>query len=112
MFADGSKVPYERTRLLIQNFAAAQGNAAAGRDRRPIPPRVLCRRAANTAPSTCRPIAPMWYGRFWSARACRPAMSLRVRQGRYLAAVSDDPSLAANRRVTITLYARRPAAAA
>jgi len=36
MFADGSKVPYERTRLLISKTCrAAQGDTAAGRDRRP-----------------------------------------------------------------------------
>ena len=36
MFADGSKVPYDRTRRLIQKLAgAAEGDAAAGLDHRP-----------------------------------------------------------------------------
>ena len=34
MFADGSKVPYERTRRLIRNCGSAEGDAAAGLDRR------------------------------------------------------------------------------
>jgi chemotaxis protein MotB len=68
MFADGSKVPYERTRLLIQKLAAPL---------KATPPQVLCHRAANMAPSTYRPIARMRSGRFWSARACRPVTSLR-----------------------------------
>src|ERR1700712_2744531 len=109
MFADGSKVPYDRTRLLIQKLAAPLkatplrvsivGHTAAGF----VPPRsghdafVLSADRAN---------------------AVRQILEREGLPSRHIFAVSgkadslplfpDDPSLAANRRVTITLMREDP----
>ena len=110
MFADGSKVPYERTRRLIQKLAAPlQGDAAAGVDRRPYRRRASCRSAATTARSTCPPIAPMRCARS-SRREGLPPSHIFMVAGKADSQplFPDDPTLPANRRVTITLMREDP----
>jgi len=108
MFADGSKVPYERTRLLIQKLAAPLkatplrvaivGHTAAGfcavaqRIRRLRP--VGRSRQCGTADSGARGLAP---SHVFAVSGKADTLPL----------FPDDPSLAANRRVTITFDARK-----
>jgi chemotaxis protein MotB len=66
MFADGSKVPYDRTRRLIEKLAVPL---------KATPRPDSCRPAATTARSICRPTAPMPCVRSSNVRACRPPMS-------------------------------------
>ena len=111
MFADGSKVPYDRTRRLIEKLAdPAQGDAAAHLDRRPH------RGGLRAEPRSD-------YGAFdLSADRANAVRQILEREGlppAHIFAVSgkadtqplfpDDPSLSANRRVTITLMREDPA---
>ncbi|WP_375411139.1 flagellar motor protein MotB [uncultured Bradyrhizobium sp.] len=109
MFADGSKVPYDRTRLLLQKLAAPL---------KATPLRVLIvgHTAAGFVPSRSN------YDAFdLSADRANVVRQILEREGlppNHVFAVSgkadtlplfpDDPSLAANRRVTITLMREDP----
>jgi chemotaxis protein MotB len=109
MFAEGSKVPYERTRLLIQKLAAPL---------RATPLRVAI--VGHTAAGFVPPRSE--YGAFdLSADRANAVRQILEREGlppNHVFAVSgkadtlplfpDDPSLAANRRVTITLMREDP----
>jgi chemotaxis protein MotB len=110
MFADGSKVPYERTRKLIEKLAVPL---------KQTPLRVLI--TGHTAAG----FVPMRgdYGAFDlsadRANAVRQILEHEGLPGAHIFAVSgkadsqplfpDDPSLSANRRVTITLMREDPA---
>jgi chemotaxis protein MotB len=110
MFADGSKVPYERTRLLIQKLAAPLKAT-------PLRVAIVGHTAAGFVPSRSE------YGAFdLSADRANAVRQILEREGlpaSHVFAVSgkadtlplfpDDPSLAANRRVTITLMREDPA---
>jgi chemotaxis protein MotB len=109
MFADGSKVPYERTRLLIQKLAAPLKAT-------PLRVAIVGHTAAGFVPSRSE------YGAFdLSADRANAVRQILEREGlppNHVFAVSgkadtlplfpDDPSLAANRRVTITLMREDP----
>jgi chemotaxis protein MotB len=109
MFADGSKVPYERTRRLIQKLAAPLKAT-------PLRISIVGHTAAGFVPSTGD------YGAFdLSADRANAVRQILEREGlppAHLFAVSgkadtqplfpDDPSLSANRRVTITLMREDP----
>jgi chemotaxis protein MotB len=109
MFADGSKVPYERTRLLIQKLAAPLKAT-------PLRVAIVGHTAAGFVPSRSE------YGAFdLSADRANVVRQILEREGlppSHVFAVSgkadtlplfpDDPSLAANRRVTITLMREDP----
>jgi chemotaxis protein MotB len=109
MFADGSKVPYERTRLLIQKLAAPLKAT-------PLRVAIVGHTAAGFVPSRGE------YGAFdLSADRANAVRQILEREGlppSHVFAVSgkadtlplfpDDPSLAANRRVTITLMREDP----
>ncbi len=109
MFADGSKVPYERTRLLIQKLAAPLKAT-------PLRVAIVGHTAAGFVPSRSD------YGAFdLSADRANVVRQILEREGlppSHVFAVSgkadtlplfpDDPSLAANRRVTITLMREDP----
>jgi chemotaxis protein MotB len=109
MFADGSKVPYERTRLLIQKLAAPLKAT-------PLRVAIVGHTAAGFVPSRSE------YGAFdLSADRANAVRQILEREGlppSHVFAVSgkadtlplfpDDPSLAANRRVTITLMREDP----
>jgi chemotaxis protein MotB len=109
MFADGSKVPYERTRLLIQKLAAPLKAT-------PLRVAIVGHTAAGFVPSRSE------YGAFdLSADRANVVRQILEREGlppNHVFAVSgkadtlplfpDDPSLAANRRVTITLMREDP----
>jgi chemotaxis protein MotB len=109
MFADGSKVPYERTRLLIQKLAAPLKAT-------PLRVSIVGHTAAGFVPSRSE------YGAFdLSADRANAVRQILEREGlppNHVFAVSgkadtlplfpDDPSLAANRRVTITLMREDP----
>ena len=109
MFADGSKVPYERTRRLIQKLAAPLkatplrvaivGHTAAGF----VPTR------SDYGPSICRPIAPMSVRQILEREGLPPAHIFAVSgKADSQPLFPDDPSLSANRRVTITLMRENP----
>jgi chemotaxis protein MotB len=109
MFADGSKVPYERTRLLIQKLAAPLKAT-------PLRVAIVGHTAAGFVPARSE------YGAFdLSADRANVVRQILEREGlppSHVFAVSgkadtlplfpDDPSLAANRRVTITLMREDP----
>jgi chemotaxis protein MotB len=109
MFGDGSKVPYERTRLLIQKLAAPLKAT-------PLRVAIVGHTAAGFVPSRSE------YGAFdLSADRANAVRQILEREGlppSHVFAVSgkadtlplfpDDPSLAANRRVTITLMREDP----
>jgi len=109
MFADGSKVPYERTRALIKKLAAPL---------RATPLRLSI--VGHT--SSGGALLPSGYGAFdLSADRANAVRQILEREGlppSHVYAVSgkadsqplfpDDPSLAANRRVTITLMRESP----
>jgi chemotaxis protein MotB len=109
MFADGSKVPYERTRLLIRKLAAPLKAT-------PLRVAIVGHTAAGFVPSRSE------YGAFdLSADRANAVRQILEREGlppNHVFAVSgkadtlplfpDDPSLAANRRVTITLMREDP----
>jgi chemotaxis protein MotB len=109
MFADGSKVPYERTRLLIQKLAAPLKAT-------PLRVAIVGHTAAGFVPARSE------YGAFdLSADRANAVRQILEREGlppSHVFAVSgkadtlplfpDDPSLAANRRVTITLMREDP----
>ena len=109
MFADGSKVPFERTRLLIQKLAAPLKAT-------PLRVAIVGHTAAGFVPSRSE------YGAFdLSADRANVVRQILEREGlppSHVFAVSgkadtlplfpDDPSLAANRRVTITLMREDP----
>jgi chemotaxis protein MotB len=109
MFADGSKVPYERTRRLIQKLAAPLKAT-------PLRISIVGHTAAGFVPSTSD------YGAFdLSADRANVVRQILEREGlppAHIFAVSgkadsqplfpDDPSLSANRRVTITLMREDP----
>jgi chemotaxis protein MotB len=109
MFADGSKVPYERTRRLIQKLAAPLKAT-------PLRVSIIGHTAAGFVP------AQSDYGAFdLSADRANAVRQILEREGlppAHIFAVSgkadsqplfpDDPSLAANRRVTITLMREDP----
>jgi chemotaxis protein MotB len=109
MFADGSKVPYERTRLLVQKLAAPLKAT-------PLRVAIVGHTAAGFVPSRSE------YGAFdLSADRANVVRQILEREGlppSHVFAVSgkadtlplfpDDPSLAANRRVTITLMREDP----
>jgi chemotaxis protein MotB len=109
MFADGSKVPYERTRRLIQKLAAPLKAT-------PLRVSIIGHTAAGFVP------AQSDYGAFdLSADRANAVRQILEREGlpaSHIFAVSgkadsqplfpDDPSLAANRRVTITLMREDP----
>jgi chemotaxis protein MotB len=109
MFADGSKVPYERTRRLIEKLAAPLKAT-------PLRISIVGHTAAGFVPSQSD------YGAFdLSADRANAVRQLLEREGlppAHIFAVSgkadtqplfpDDPSLSANRRVTITLMREDP----
>jgi chemotaxis protein MotB len=109
MFADGSKVPYERTRRLIQKLAAPLKAT-------PLRISIVGHTAAGFVPSTSD------YGAFdLSADRANVVRQILEREGlppAHIFAVAgkadsqplfpDDPSLSANRRVTITLMREDP----
>jgi chemotaxis protein MotB len=109
MFADGSKAPYERTRRLIQKLAAPLKAT-------PLRISIVGHTAAGFVPSKGD------YGAFdLSADRANAVRQILEREGlppAHLFAVSgkadtqplfpDDPSLSANRRVTITLMREDP----
>jgi chemotaxis protein MotB len=109
MFADGSKVPYERTRRLIEKLAAPLKAT-------PLRISIVGHTAAGFVPSQSD------YGAFdLSADRANAVRQILEREGlppAHLFAVSgkadtqplfpDDPSLSANRRVTITLMREDP----
>jgi chemotaxis protein MotB len=109
MFADGSKVPYERTRLLIKKLAAPLKAT-------PLRVSIVGHTAAGFVPSRGD------YDAFdLSADRANAVRQILEREGlppSHVFAVSgkadtlplfpDDPSLAANRRVTITLMREDP----
>jgi chemotaxis protein MotB len=109
MFADGSKVPYERTRLLIKKLAAPLKAT-------PLRVAIVGHTAAGFVPARSE------YGAFdLSADRANAVRQILEREGlppSHVFAVSgkadtlplfpDDPSLAANRRVTITLMREDP----
>jgi chemotaxis protein MotB len=109
MFADGSKVPYERTRRLIQKLAAPLKAT-------PLRISIIGHTAAGFVPSASD------YGAFdLSADRANVVRQILEREGlppAHIFAVSgkadsqplfpDDPSLSANRRVTITLMREDP----
>jgi chemotaxis protein MotB len=109
MFAEGSKVPYERTRRLIQKLAAPLKAT-------PLRVSIVGHTAAGFVPSQSD------YGAFdLSADRANAVRQILEREGlppAHVFAVSgkadsqplfpDDPSLSANRRVTITLMREDP----
>jgi chemotaxis protein MotB len=109
MFADGSKVPYDRTRRLIQKLAAPLKAT-------PLRVSILGHTAAGFVPSRSD------YGAFdLSADRANAVRQILEREGlpaSHIFAVSgkadsqplfpDDPSLSSNRRVTITLMREDP----
>jgi chemotaxis protein MotB len=109
MFADGAKTPYERTRLLIQKLAAPLKAT-------PLRVSIVGHTAAGFVPSRSE------YGAFdLSADRANVVRQILEREGlpaSHIFAVSgkadsqplfpDDPSMAANRRVTITLMRESP----
>jgi chemotaxis protein MotB len=109
MFADGSKVPYDRTRLLIRKLAAPLKAT-------PLRVSIVGHTAAGFVPSQSN------YDAFdLSADRANAVRQILQREGlpaSHVFAVSgkadtlplfpDDPSLAANRRVTITLMREDP----
>jgi chemotaxis protein MotB len=109
MFADGSKVPYERTRRLIQKLAAPLKAT-------PLRVAIAGHTAAGYIPTRSD------YGAFdLSADRANSVRQILEREGlppAHFYAVSgkadtqplfpDDPSLSANRRVTITLMRENP----
>jgi chemotaxis protein MotB len=109
MFADGSKVPYERTRRLIQKLAAPLKAT-------PLRVAIAGHTAAGYIPTRSD------YGAFdLSADRANAVRQILEREGlppAHFYAVSgkadtlplfpDDPSLSANRRVTITLMRENP----
>ena len=110
MFPEGGKEPHERTRRLIQKLAeqlkalpnrititghtsATQRAAALGLRRRgSSPPTAPTRCAASSSRKACRPAACSW----WPASADTQPL------------FPDDPYIAANRRITITLMREAP----
>ena len=110
MFPEGSKEPYERTRQLIQKLArAAQGDAVPAVRSPATPRRRKRRRSPATAPGSCPPTAPMRCARSWRRRACRPRNFFMVAgKADTEPLFPDDPYIAANRRVTITLMREAP----
>ncbi len=88
MFADGSKVPYDRTRRLIQKLAGPLRQRRCAYPSSATPPPVSCRRAATMERSTCRRTAPTRCARSWSAKGCPLAYLRRLGQGRQPAVVS------------------------
>src|SRR5271170_2855360 len=109
MFADGSKVPYDRTRRLIQKLAAPLKTT-------PLRISIIGHTAAGFVPTRSD------YGAFdLSADRANAVRQILEREGlppAHIFAVSgkadtqplfpDDPSLSANRRVTITLMRENP----
>jgi chemotaxis protein MotB len=109
MFAEGSKVPYERTRRLIQKLAAPLKAT-------PLRISIVGHTAAGFVPSKSD------YGAFdLSADRANAVRQILEREGlppAHIFAISgkadtqplfpDDPSLSANRRVTITLMREDP----
>ena len=109
MFADGSKVPYERTRRLIQKLAGPLKAT-------PLRVSIIGHTAAGFVPARSD------YGAFdLSADRANAVRQILEREGlppSHIFAVAgkadsqplfpDDPSLAANRRVTITLMREDP----
>jgi chemotaxis protein MotB len=110
MFADGSKVPYDRTRRLIEKLAAPLKAT-------PLRISIIGHTAAGFVPARSD------YGAFdLSADRANAVRQILEREGlppAHIFAVSgkadgqplfpDDPSLSANRRVTITLMREDPA---
>ena len=110
MFADGSKVPYERTRLLIEKLAGPLKAT-------PLRISIVGHTAAGFVPTQSD------YDAFdLSADRANAVRQILEREGlppAHIFAVSgkadgqplfpDDPSLSANRRVTITLMREDPA---
>ena len=110
MFADGSKVPYDRTRRLIEKLAAPLKAT-------PLRVSIVGHTAAGFVPARSD------YGAFdLSADRANAVRQILEREGlppAHIFAVSgradsqplfpDDPSLSANRRVTITLMREDPA---
>jgi chemotaxis protein MotB len=109
MFADGSKVPYERTRRLIEKLAVPLKAT-------PLRISIIGHTASNFVPARSD------YGAFdLSADRANAVRQILEREGlpaAHIFAVSgkadsqplfpDDPSLSANRRVTITLMRENP----
>ena len=114
MFPDGSKEPYERTRLLIQKLAkplratplriSIIGHTAAGLT--PSQRRIRCVRSVGRSRQRGAPdpgeggLAGRAISSWWRARRTTSRCFRTI------------PTLAANRRVTITLMREEPAAAA
>jgi len=109
MFADGSKVPYDRTRRLIEKLAAPLKAT-------PLRVQITGHTSAGFVPNTSE------YGAF-DLSADRANVVRQILEGEGLPAnhifavagkadtqplFPDDPSLSANRRVTITLMREDP----
>ena len=94
MFADGSKVPYDRTRRLIQKLAVPLKATPLRVNIVAIRRQASCRHAVTTARSIWRPTAPTPCAKFSNVRACRRLISSQSGQGRQPAAVSRRSDLA------------------
>jgi chemotaxis protein MotB len=103
MFADGSKVPYDRTRRLIQKLAAKATLAILSATRRPA----SCRQASTARSIVSRPRQRV---RQILEREGLPSSHIFAVGGRADSQplFPDDPTLPANRRVTITLMRENP----
>lgn len=109
MFADGSKVPYDRTRLLIEKLAAPLKAT-------PLRIQITGHTSSNFLPS--RPGYDAFDLSSDRANAVRQILEREGLPPSHIFAVSgkadgmplfpDDPSLASNRRVTITLMRESP----
>ncbi len=110
MFPDGAKEPYERTRKLIQKLAPAlkampyrvsiTGHTAASK----VPAQ-----AGLRAVGTFRRPRQCGARRSWRPKACRPAHIFMVAgKADTEPLFPDNPSMAPNRRVTITLMREEP----
>ena len=109
MFPEGSKEPYERTRLLIRRSRGRCGRCRSAFRFRDTRRRPSCRQSRAMARGSCRPTAPMWSASSSRPRAFRAAHFFMV-AGRAdtQPLFPDDPYIAANRRVTITLMREEP----
>ena len=107
MFADGSKEPYDRTRLLIQKLPPAWRRRCGWRSS-DTPRQASCRRAATMVRSICRPTGPTRCGKSCRGGAAAAHFFMVAGKADTQPLFPDDPSFSANRRVTITLMREDP----
>jgi chemotaxis protein MotB len=106
--ADGSKVPFDRTQRLVQKLAAPLKATPLG-----CRCRTYCRRPHAPSAAKCKrvrssPTMPADAAKS-RARGLPPSHIFAVfGQGRHQPLFPDDPTLPANRRVTITLMREDP----